>query len=108
VFEGSKESLFEAAADEPVGLFDLAIGLRMRHRCVLDLDNELFGEFLKLARGEVGAVVGDDAVRYSVSVDDGLKELDRHSRFLVGDENCFDPLGELVDGDQKIGMASSR
>jgi hypothetical protein len=44
----------------------------MRHRGVLDLDAELFGEFLKFARGEVGAVVSDDVVRYAVSVDDGL------------------------------------
>jgi hypothetical protein len=72
----------------------------MRHRCVLDLGAELFGEFLKFARGEVGAIVGDDAVRYAVLVDDGLKELDRRSRFLIGDGDSFDPFGELVDGDQ--------
>jgi hypothetical protein len=54
---------------------------------------------LKLARGEVGAIVGDNAVRHSISVDDGLEELDRSSCFLVGDQNDFDPLGELVNGD---------
>jgi hypothetical protein len=80
----------------------------MRHRCVLDLDVEFFGEFLKFARGEVGAVVGDDAIWYAVSVDDGLEELDRRSRFLVGDWDGFDPLGELVDGDQQVTVASSR
>jgi hypothetical protein len=72
----------------------------MRQRCVLDLDAKLFGEFLKFARGEVGAVVGDDAIQYAVSVDDGLEELDRRSRFLIGDGDGFDPFGELVDGDQ--------
>jgi hypothetical protein len=71
----------------------------MCYRSVLDLDAELFGEFLKLARGEVGAIVGDNAVRHSISVDDGLEELDRSSCFLVGDRNDFDPLGELVNGD---------
>jgi hypothetical protein len=30
-------------------------------------------------------------------VDDGLKELDHRSCLLVGDRDCFDPLGELVD-----------
>jgi hypothetical protein len=80
----------------------------MRHQCVLDLDIELFGEFLKFARGEVGAVVGDDAIRYAVSVDDGLEELDCRGRFLVGDWDGFDPLGELVDGDQQVSVASSR
>jgi hypothetical protein len=80
----------------------------MHHRCILYLDAELFGELLKFARGEVGAVVGDDAVRHAVSVDDGLEELDRHSRFLIGDWDSFDPLGELVNGDQQVSVASSR
>jgi hypothetical protein len=99
--------LLQAGADEPVGFFDLAVGLGMCHQRVLDLDAQLFGEVLKLARGEIHAVVRDDAVGHSVSVDDGLKELDRRSRLLVGDGDCFDPLGELVDGDQKVSVASS-
>jgi hypothetical protein len=49
---------------------------------------------LKLTRGEVSAIVGDDAIGHSISVDDGLEELDCYSRFLVGDLDCFDPLGE--------------
>jgi hypothetical protein len=80
----------------------------MCHRRVLDLDAELFGELLKFARGEVGAIVGDDAVWYAVSVDDRLEELDRRSRFLIGDWDSFDPLGELVNGDQRVSVASSR
>jgi hypothetical protein len=80
----------------------------MHHRGVLDLDTELFGEFLKFARGEVGTVVGDDAVRYAVLVDDGLKELDRRGRLLVGDRDSFDPLGEFIHGDQQVHVASSR
>jgi hypothetical protein len=80
----------------------------MRHQCVLDLDAGLFGELLKFARGEVGAVVGDDDVRYAISVDDGVKELDRRSRFLLADWDGFDPLRELVDGDQQVSVASSR
>jgi hypothetical protein len=42
----------------------------MRYRGVLDLDAKLFGKLLKLARCEVGAIVGDDAVRYAIPVDD--------------------------------------
>jgi hypothetical protein len=80
----------------------------MRHRCILYLDAELFGELLKFARGEVGAVVSDDAVWYAISVDDGLKKLDRRSPFLIGDWDGFDSLGELVDGDQQVSVASSR
>jgi hypothetical protein len=26
---------------------------------------------------------------------------------LIGDRNCFDPLGELVDGNQEIGVSTS-
>jgi hypothetical protein len=80
----------------------------MRHRGVLDLDAEFFGKFLKFARGEVGAVVGDDAIWYAVPVDDGLEELDRRGRLLIGDGDSFDPFGELVDGDQQVSVASSR
>jgi hypothetical protein len=80
----------------------------MRHRGVLDLDAELFGKLLKFARGEFGAVVGDDIVRYAVPVDDGLEELDRRGRLLIGDRDNFDPFGELVDGDQQVSVVSLR
>jgi hypothetical protein len=80
----------------------------VHHRCVLYLDAELFGKLLKFARGEVGTVVGDDAVWYAIPVDDGLEKLDRRSRFLIGDWDGFDPLGELVNGDQQVSVASSR
>jgi hypothetical protein len=52
--------------------------------------------------------VGDDVVRYAVPVDDGFEELDRRSHLLIGDGDGFDPFGELVDGDQQVGVASSR
>jgi hypothetical protein len=80
----------------------------VRHRCVLYLDAELLGELLKFACSEVGAVVGDDAVWHTISVDDGLEKLDRRNRFLIGDWDGFDPLGELVDGDQQVGVVPSR
>jgi hypothetical protein len=54
---------------------------------------------LKLARGEISAIVGDDTIRHSIPVDDGLEELDCSSRFLVGDRDYLNPLGEIVDGD---------
>jgi hypothetical protein len=80
----------------------------MRHRGVLDLDAELFDKLLKFARGEVGAVVDDDVVWYTIPVDDGLKELDCRGRLLIGDRDNFDPFGELVDSDQQVSVASSR
>jgi hypothetical protein len=54
---------------------------------------------LKFAGGEVSAVVGDDAVGHPVSTSDGLEELDGRGCFLIGNQDCFDPLGELVNGD---------
>jgi hypothetical protein len=80
----------------------------VRHRCVLYLDAELLGELLKRARSEVGAVVGDDVVWHAISVNDGFKKLDLRSRLLIGDWDGFDPLGELVDGDQQVSVAPSR
>jgi hypothetical protein len=72
----------------------------MHHQCVLNLDAQLLGEFLKLTRGEVSAVVSDDAIGHPVPTSDGLKELDGCGCFLIGHRYCLDPLGELVDFDQ--------
>jgi hypothetical protein len=80
----------------------------MHHRGILDLDAKLFGEFLKLARCEVGAIVGDDAIRYAIPVDDGFEELDRRGRLLVGDRDSFDLLGEFIHGDQQVHVVTSR
>jgi hypothetical protein len=80
----------------------------MRHRCLLYLDAEFFGKLLEFARCEVCAIVGDDVVWHAVSVDDRLEKLDRRGRFLIGDWDGFDPLGELVDGDQQVSVVSSR
>jgi hypothetical protein len=62
---------------------------------------------LKLARGEVAAVVGDDAIGHPIPASDGLKELDGCGRFLVGHRHHFDLLGELVNHNQQVGMSPS-
>jgi hypothetical protein len=80
----------------------------MRYRGVLDLDTKVFGELLEFARGEVGAIVGDDAIRYAVPVDDGLEELDRRGRLLIGDRDNFDLFAEFVHRDQQVCVTSSR
>jgi hypothetical protein len=79
----------------------------VRHRSILELDTEIFGEVLEFARSEVGAVVGDNAVRDTVPVDNGLEELDRLGCLLVGDRNSLYSLGELVHCDQWVSMTSS-
>ena len=53
--------------------------------------------------GEVGAVVGDDAVWVAVLVDDVAEETDRSLAVQYLDRLCFDPLGELVHRHQKVG-----
>jgi hypothetical protein len=80
----------------------------MRYRGVLDLDAKVFGELLEFALGEVGAIVGDDAIWYAIPVDDGLEELDRYGRLLVGDRDSFNPLGELVHQNQQVCVTSLR
>jgi hypothetical protein len=71
----------------------------VRYRSVLELDAEVFGEVLEFARSEVGAIVGDDAIRDAVPVDNGLKELDRRGRLLVSNWNSLYLFGELVNCD---------
>jgi hypothetical protein len=80
----------------------------MRYRGILDLDTKVFGELLEFTRGVVGAVVGDDDVRYAVPVDNGLEELDRRGRLLVGDRDSFNLFGKFVHRDQQVCVTSSR
>jgi hypothetical protein len=62
---------------------------------------------LKFARSEVGAVVGDDAVRDAVPVDNRLEKLDRRGHLLVGDRHSFYPFRELVHCNEQVRMRSS-
>jgi hypothetical protein len=71
----------------------------VHHRSVLELDAEVFSEVLEFAQSEVGAVVNDNAVWDAVPVDNGLEELDRRGRLLVGDQNSLYSFGELVHYD---------
>ena len=60
------------------------------------------------AAGELSAIVGDDAVGDAESVDDVQKELDGPLCSDRGDWFCFNPLCELVDGDEKVRVAPGR
>jgi hypothetical protein len=40
-----------------------------------------------------------NAIGHPISTGDGFEELDSRSCFLIGYQDCFDPLGELVDDD---------
>jgi hypothetical protein len=71
----------------------------VRYQSVLELDAEVFGKVLEFARSEVGAIVGDDAVRDAVPVDNGLEEPNHRGRLLVSDQNSLYLLGEPVHCD---------
>ena len=53
-------------------------------------------------------VVGDDAVRHPKSAHETLDELDRRTSWDGANGFHFRPLGELVDGDVEIAVASWR
>ena len=75
----------------------------MRDRCEVEPDVVDAAETCKGTLGEVGAVVGDDAVWVAVLVDDVAKETDRSLAFQYLDRLCLNPLGELVHRHQKVG-----
>ena len=79
----------------------------MRYRGIAEFYAMLLAEVLELLRGEVGAVVGDDAMRDPEAADDGLEEIHSRSGIGVGDRNRLDPLRELVDYDEEPCVTSS-
>jgi hypothetical protein len=72
----------------------------MRHGCPVHTDVELVAEFQELPARELGPVVGDDAVGHSEAVNDVGEEHHRLFCPEICDGAYFDPLGELVDGDE--------
>ena len=78
----------------------------MCHRCKVELDAELFAEVMKFSGGEVASVVSKDAVRNAESTGDALEEFDGGGGRLVGDGDCFYPLGELVDCYQEMSVST--
>ena len=80
----------------------------MCHRSEADVYSSVLAEFLELFRGEVTAVVGDDAVGNPESAGDHLEEIDNCGGALICDRHCFDPLGEFIDGDKQMSVPSRR
>ena len=76
LFEWPEESLLDSAADEPVGFFDLTVGLWMCYGGITYVDSQILAEFLELLGCEVRPIVRDDAMWYSEAIDDGFEELD--------------------------------
>ena len=101
-------SFFDPVADEPIDFLHLTVGLRMGDRGEAELDAEAVAEHVKFSRGEVAAVVRDDAVWHAESTGDSFEELDRRSSSLVHDRDGLYPLGEFVDCHQKVCVTARR
>jgi hypothetical protein len=94
--------------DHAISTLHLTVGLWMRHSCPVHTDVELIAEFQELPARELGPVVGNDGVGHSEAVDDVGEE--RHCLLCpeIRDGVCLHPLGELVNSDQKVGVAPGR
>lgn len=65
----------EHVQDHSVGPLNLTIAPRVRDGGVICIDEVVGIEILEVRRGEMGAEVGDDAIRGAESVDDLLQKL---------------------------------
>ena len=95
-----EEEASYSVAHEAVGLFDLAVRLRVSNRCKTNVNASVFAEFHEFSRSEVRAIVRDDAMGDPESAGDHLEEIDHRRGSRVCDWYSFDPLGELVDSDK--------
>ena len=98
--KGRHEPFFYSIADEAVGLFDLAVRLRVGNRCKTNVDASVFAEFHEFSRSEVRALVRDNAMGDPESAGDHLEEIDRRRGSSVCNRYCFDPFGEFFDNDE--------
>ena len=74
----------------------------MRDRCIADLSAKLFTVCRERTTCELGAIVGDNAVRHSKTADQSPQELDCRLSSDLADRLHFWPLRELVDGDVQV------
>jgi hypothetical protein len=96
----------EALEDFSVAALGVSITLWMSNGRIADLDVKILVVSLERAAGELGPVVGDDPVRDSKIVDDGLDELDCGLLVDLDHRGCFRPLGEHANGDVQISESS--
>ena len=96
------ETFLDAITYETIGLFDLSVCLRVSNGCKADVDSSILAELHELPRGEVGAIIGDDAVRDSEPARNHLEEVDSCSGSLACDWYCFNPLSKFVDCDEQM------
>ena len=86
-------------------MLDLAISSRVSYCRPVHMDVMLVTEVEELFAGELCAIVGDDDVGYPEPVDYVGEEEDSLLKEDVCDGSSLDPLGELVDGHQQVGIS---
>jgi hypothetical protein len=97
----------EALENFSVGSLDLSITLWMSNGRIADLDAKILAVSLERVGGELEPIVGVDPIQVPKPVDDGLDELDCGLLVDLDHRSCFEPLGELVDGDIQIPESSN-
>ena len=78
------------------------------HRSVADLDAELSAPILKFCAHELSAIISDNPVWNAKSNHNILEELFRLSSYNLGYRLGLNPLGELVNGDEKVCKTTRR
>ena len=74
----------------------------MCHGSVADLDADLFAPVCEFQPGELSAIICDNPVRNAESDHNILEELLGLGGCDRGDGFGFNPLGELIDGDEEV------
>src|SRR5438105_15337415 len=83
-------------------MFNLPVTLWVCHRSVAYLYVELLAPIFEFRPRELSAIVCDDPVGNAESDHNILEEFLCFSGYDHGDRFGFDPLGELVDGDEEV------
>src|SRR6266540_5306824 len=83
-------------------MFYLPVTLWVCHRSVADFDAEFFAPIFEFCAGELSAIICDNPVGDAESDHNVLEEFLRFGNCDHSDRFGFNPLGELVDGDEEM------
>ena len=98
--EGPHLSGFDAAHDNTICMFDLAVSLWVIDGSIIELDAHIFAPEFNLVGREICAVVSDDAVGDAKTVYYPGCEVYHRSEFCRFNRLGFNPFGEFVHHDQ--------
>ena len=89
-------------------MLDLPVRSGVRDDGPIDLDVLFIIESNEFLAGELCAIIRDDGVRYSKTMDDVEEEQHSLLGFDRGDRSSFDPFCKLLYGDKQVGEAPGR